>query len=103
MKIDVFPPEGEIADIQRQIHDVLSTVLQGNPVDFNESEKVVLQEQIIEQLKPMARKVGGRTEGMMTPWVSLNFQPDEVQGHIDVSIRFYITGKLDPTGMQPGG
>jgi len=94
MKTDVFAPEGSIEDIQRQIHDVLSTVLQGNPVDFNESQKVVLQEQIIEQLKPMARKVGGRTA--VAPWVSLDFQPDQTQGHVDVSIRFYFTSKPDP-------
>ncbi len=91
MKNSVHPPEGSISDIQGQIEDVLASVLKGVTGPVTESQKVVLKEQVIEQLKPMARKIGGRESA--DPWVYLDCRPGQVQGHVDVSLRFYFSGK----------
>lgn len=92
MKIDVFPPEGSIEDIRGQVQDAIATALQGViGTEPDEAKKIVIQEQIIEILKPMARKIGGETA--MTPWVYVDSKTDQAQGHVDLSIRFYFTAK----------
>ncbi len=92
MKTDVWPPEGSIEDIRGQIQDAIATALQGViGTEPDEAQKVVMQEQLIELLKPMARKIGGETA--MTPWVNVDCQHGQAQGHVDVSIRFYFTAK----------
>jgi hypothetical protein len=108
MKTDVFPPEGSLEDIQRQVKDVVASVLHLNTMEIMDEARILeIAEQIQEQLKPMARKIGpdhGYLKTMidMTPQARDEMELGRLSGHVDIGVRFYFKVGPEPTGMQPG-
>lgn len=104
MKADVLPPPGSFQDIQRQVQDVVSSVLMANTFEPNyEVLKALVTGQVQEQLKPMARKVGAGDGSVNVvlddgPEARDRMERGELSGHVDIGISFYFTLKPETTG-----
>ena len=106
MKTDVFPPEGSFEDIQRQVQDVVASVLHSNTMEIMDEARILeIAEQIQEQLRPMARKIGpdhGRLTTVIytTPQARNEMELGKLSGHVDIGVRFYFKTGPEPTGMS---